>query len=89
MAGKKFLGVRIENLHVGLTEENIFEFFTLSEIAVEKVKILADEISGASKGVAFAKFENHEHAVHALQTSGTIILGQAILVYADDTLLLS
>lgn len=89
IAGKKFRGVRIENLHLGITEENIFEFFALNEIKAEKVEILVEEISRSSKGVAFVKFPTHEFAVRAMETTGTFIFGQQISVFADDTLLLS
>ena len=85
-AGKLFRGIRIENLHPSLDEEKLREYLFSQGIAPIKLKIIRNEISGISKGLALASFESHNEAVLALRKSGGSLFGTTINFFADDSL---
>jgi len=85
-AGRKFRGVRIENLHPRAEISDLQDFFKAQGIFPEKIEIILNPITGVSKGAAFASFGNHENAVCALALSRKFLLGRPLLIFADDSL---
>lgn len=67
------------------TERNIYEFFVKANVGkVRDVRLIKDQKTGKSKGVAYVEFYTPESVLLAMALSGQPLLGMPVIIQASQ-----
>eukprot|EP00742_Colponemidia_sp_Colp-10_P003262 GILJ01003472.1.p1 GENE.GILJ01003472.1~~GILJ01003472.1.p1 ORF type:complete len:486 (-),score=71.99 GILJ01003472.1:36-1442(-) len=76
--------VLVLKLHPKAGEREIYEFFSKAAGKVRDVRIIKDQRSGKSKGVAYVEFYEPTTVYKAISLSGSVLMDQQILVQVSQ-----
>lgn len=78
------LTVLVANLHMKITEREIYELFSDGAGKIRDIQLVRDQRTGRPKGVAYVEFYTNDSVIKALSMSGHFLLNQPIRVTASQ-----
>jgi RNA-binding protein 39 len=76
--------VFVNNLHIRVTEKDLFVIFTQKAGRVLDIYIICDKHTNKSKGLAYVELETIDSMARALGMSGTLLYGQPIQIKPSE-----